>query len=68
MDANHALSGWSGEGAAASALTLALTVFAENRRAAAASRRYQILTRRGYARSVSARKVFEEFFADHICR
>jgi hypothetical protein len=65
MDANHALSGWSGDGAAASVLTLALTLIAETRRATAASRRYQILTRRGYARSVSARKVFEEFFADH---
>jgi thioredoxin-like negative regulator of GroEL len=65
MDANHALSEWSDEGAAASVLTLALTLFAENRRAAAASRRYQILTRRRNARSVSARKVFEEFFADH---
>jgi hypothetical protein len=65
MDANHALSGWSGDGAAASALTLALTLIAENRRAAAASRHYQMLTRRGNARSVSTRKVFEEFFADH---
>ena len=68
MDANHALSSWSGDGAAPSILTLASAVFAEAGRAAAASRRYQILTRRGNARSVSARKVFEEFFADHIRR
>ena len=64
MDANHALSGWSADGATASTLTLVLTVFAESRRAGAASRLYQILTRRGCTRSVSARKVFEEFFAD----
>jgi hypothetical protein len=68
MDANQVLSGWSGDGAAASVLTLASAVVAESKRAAAASQRYHILTRRGNARSVSARKVFEEFFADHVRR